>query len=157
MALQTAYQHRQGKPILLVNEDITKEQQNYITGLSIDRFYIIGGTGAVTPKTERSVKRFGAVKRLSGSTRYETSAAVAETFFGSECENAVLAYGQNFPDGLAGGPLAMALHGPLLLAENSAYDSVADYVQKAGVKSLYVLGGESLISDRVVAKIIKSK
>lgn len=67
------------------------------------------------------------------------------------------AYGQNFPDGLAGGPLAMALHGPLLLAENSAYDSVAAYVQKAGVKSLYVLGGESLISDRVVAKIIKSK
>ena len=146
-----------GKPILLVNEDITKEQQNYITGLSIDRFYIIGGTGAVTPKTEKSAKRFGAVKRLSGSTRFETSAAVAETFFGSECENAVLAYGQNFPDGLAGGPLAMALHGPLLLAENSAYDSVAAYVQKAGVKSLYVLGGESLISDRVVAKIIKSK
>ena len=146
-----------GKPILLVNEDITKEQQNYITGLSIDRFYIIGGTGAVTPKTEKSAEHFGAVKRLSGSTRYETSAAVAETFFSSECENAVLAYGQNFPDGLAGGPLAMALHGPLLLAENSAYDSVAAYVQKAGVKSLYVLGGESLISDRVVAKIIKSK
>lgn len=146
-----------GKPILLVNEDITKEQQNYIMGLSIDRFYIIGGAGAVNAKTEKSVKRFGSVKRLSGSTRYETSAAVAETFFGSECENAVLAYGQNFPDGLAGGPLAMALHGPLLLAENSAYDSVAAFVQKAGVKSLYVLGGESLISDRVVAKIIKSK
>ena len=39
---------------------------------------------------------------ITGKNRYETSAKVAERFF-SAPEGAVLAYGEDYPDGLCGG------------------------------------------------------
>lgn len=40
-------------------------------------------------------------------------------FCTKDCETVVLAYAQNFPDGLSGGSLALSLNAPLLLVDQS--------------------------------------
>lgn len=68
----------------------------------------------------------------------------------------VLAYGLNFPDGLCGGPLAMSMDSPLLLARNSpdGYIPARSYQMEAAASQIIVLGGPTLISDRTVQEII---
>lgn len=145
-----------GKPILLVDKEITATQSNLLDDLQFDelKIYIVGGTGAVNNSVEKESAQYGVVKRLAGKTRYDTSKAVADEFFGNTSKAVVLAYGQNFPDGLAGGPLAMSIQAPLLLVENSAYSKAAAYVEQAEVTRGVVLGGPSLISDDVFKKIV---
>lgn len=144
-----------GLPILLTGDTVSPEQKAYLNSLSIDKIYIIGGTGAVKESVEDTAKRYGTVERLAGKSRYDTSEAVAKKFFSGKASAAVIAYGQNFPDGLAGGPLAMTLDAPLLLAENGAYSQAAGFVEKEGIKKGIVMGGRSLISDSVFNRIIK--
>ena len=79
---------------------------------------------------------------------------MADTFFKTS-DNLVLAYAMNFPDGLSGGPLAMSLDAPLMLADDKNYKHAVTYADKAGVKKAAVLGGSTLISDSVVKKIIQ--
>ena len=74
--------------------------------------------------------------------------AVAKAFFPDKCDTAVLAYGMKFPDGLAGGPLAISMGSPLLLVEDTAYADAKAYSQKTGINKLVVLGDTEVISDR---------
>ena len=143
-----------GMPILLVGDTISPEQKAYMNGLSIDELFIIGGAGAVNASVESTAKRYGTVERLAGQSRYDTSVAVAKKFFSGETDTAVIAYGQNFPDGLAGGPLAMSLGAPLLLAENGSYNQAAGFVKSEGIQKGVVMGGTSLISNQVFSRII---
>jgi len=135
-----------GKPIILVKDDIQNSQKSYLNSLKGKKFYIIGGSGAVSTKIESALKGYGTVERLWGSTRYETSTAVANKFF-SEPKAAVLAYAQNFPDGLCGGSLANSMGGPLLLVENGKVTAAEKYTNKKGVVCGVILGGQTLISD----------
>ncbi len=145
-----------GRPILLVGEVISGEQVAYIETLGTQKMYVIGGVGAVNETVYTELQPYCAeLKRIGGIDRYETSKKLAEEFFAAPCEKVVLAYGGNYPDGLAGGPLAMAMGAPLLLASthNTVYAKVA--VDNLGIKSLYVLGGGALISNNAGNLIIK--
>ncbi len=141
-------------PILLVGDTLSPEQQDFVAQNSDKQFWMIGGTGAVTPKIEDELHECGArwVDRVAGINRYETSVAVAEAFAGDPYQ-AVLAYGGNFPDGLCGGPLAYVLHAPLLLTGNGVTGAAEDYVSMSNIYGGYVLGGTSLISDYSVRNI----
>ena len=59
-----------------------------------------------------------------------------------------------FPDGLSGGPLAMSLDAPLLLVDGKRYNDAARYAKNAGVEKLVVMGGDTLITEKVVDRII---
>ena len=145
-------------PILLVGNSLTKDQIAYLKKCDIENIYIIGGTAAVSKNVEDQLKQFdSAPERIFGSTRYETSIAVARRFFGNDAETAVLAYGQNFPDGLSGSPIASALREPIILAknDNNVINNIAAYTKSAGIKKAIVFGGSGLISDANVKKIIQ--
>lgn len=148
-----------GKPILLVGNSINSSQQKYLNSISSKKAYIIGGTGAVSSNVERELKNRGyTISRFSGNDRYQTSAMVADYFFGTNPKSITLVYGLNYPDGLSGGPLALRYGGPLLLADNNKMNVgyIKDYV--FGIKDLVlvnVLGGESLISNSMVRHISK--
>ena len=60
----------------------------------------------------------------------------------------------NFPDGLAGGPLALSIKAPLILTDNSGYSDAVAYAKNAGIEKAAVLGGPTLISDGVVSRIV---
>ena len=145
-----------GKPVLLVDDKITDAQKEYLKTIKNEEYCIIGGYGAVNYNVENEIKEYGDIIRLSGLNRYETSAAVADHFFGFgvERKTAVLAYGGNFPDGLSGGPLAMALDAPLVLVDNRNTIMAQSYIFNHRIYQNIVLGGPTLISDEAVQNIM---
>ena len=143
-----------GKPILLVKNVIQPSQKAYVESLAGKKFYLIGGTGAVNADIEKYFRSLGSVTRLGGATRFDTSVKVAETFFANP-NGAVLAYGQDFPDGLCGGSVANAMGGPLLLATSSKSSQAAAYAKVNGIKYGAVLGGPTLINDAAVRTIFQ--
>ena len=148
-----------GKPILLVaGSGVNDTQKKYLGSLKIKDIYLIGGTGVVSDKIGTQLKKYDQddkCERVAGQNRYLTSVAVAKEFFPDGSDSEVLAYAMNFPDGLAGGPLALSIKAPLILTDNSGYSDAVAYAKNAGIKKAVVLGGPTLISDGVVKKVIK--
>lgn len=147
-----------GKPILLVaGSGVNDTQKKYLGSLKIKDIYLIGGTGVVSDKIGTQLKKYDRddkCERVAGQNRYLTSVAVAKEFFPKGSDSTVLAYAMNFPDGLAGGPLALSIKAPLILTDNSGYSEAVAYAKNAGIKKAVVLGGPTLISDGVVNRII---
>lgn len=144
-----------GLPILLVGTSLTSAQRSLLATCS-GSIIIVGGWGAVSDTVASQLTAYGPVERLSGSTRYETSTMVAERFFDSPT-NAVLAYAENFPDGLSGGPIANHLGVPLLLDMTSRESVAARYSSANGIRHGFILGGPALISDSAVRRVFSMR
>lgn len=87
--------------------------------------------------------------RWDGSTRTETAIETSRNTY-DEAENAVLTTSQDFPDALAGTPLAAASEGPLLLTgSEELHEGVASELERLGVDHVYVLGGDAAVSEHV--------
>jgi putative cell wall-binding protein len=149
------------KPMLLVNNQLLDIQKTYLASIGSQEVVILGGTGAVSKALEVSLGKT-VKERLAGINRYETSVMVANTFFGEKATgqavtNISLAYGLNFPDGLAGGPLSRALNAPLILvAENNAtgYTDAIEYIKDKALANCLVFGGTGVISEALVTKVL---
>lgn len=144
-----------GKPMLLVNKTLTEEQKSWLSSLSGKKFYILGGTGAVSTDIENELKVYGTVERIGGSNRYETSVLIAEKFFNSP-SSIVLASSSIFADGLCGGPLALKKGAPLILTKTGSESAAKAYAQKYGIHEGLVLGGnnEKLITNKTTGNIL---
>ena len=140
------------RPILLVDDTLNAEQKAYLAQQTDSDYYLVGGTGAVTPAVETELRQLGVVTRLAGSDRFATSVLVAETFFAVP-PAAVLAYGYNFPDGLCAGPLAAAIDAPLILTANGDERQAVTYANDLGITAGFVLGGPALIDDTVARAV----
>ena len=138
-----------GLPMLLVGDKLTDAQVAFLVSTS-GKFVILGGTGAVSKEIETELESLGDVIRVKGASRYGTSVAIARQYF-TNPRAAVLAYAQGFPDGLCGGPLAIALGAPLILTSNESPWDADDYVN--GIYTGAVTGGSGRISDDTVRQI----
>lgn len=148
-----------GKPVFLVSKSLTPDQKDYlesVKGSISGNFYAIGGTGVVSDAVFDEFHEYGSgtFKRVAGSNRYKTSVAIAEEFFTPEIKSVVLAYAMNYPDGLAGGPIAYATGSPLLLVTDSAYGDAKDYLTGTNAVKVKVMGGTALISDETAIKAL---
>ena len=142
-----------GKPILLTNASLLPEQEEYLATVNTSKYWLIGGPAAVTQSVEDSLAAKGTeVSRLAGANRYSTSTAVAKQFFDGSAENTVLSYADNFPDGLAGGPVAMSLGAPLILVKHGSTREAGNYLSGSGITDAYVMGGKSLIMNDDVGR-----
>ncbi|MBQ1476824.1 MAG: BspA family leucine-rich repeat surface protein [Erysipelotrichaceae bacterium] len=141
-----------GLPILLTGSSLTQDQRAFLSYANTDTFYIIGGTAAVSEAVEEELKEYGKVVRLSGKNRFETSVLIAETFSENAGE-AVLAYSQNFPDGLCGGPLAYKVGAPIILTKTGSEQKAAEYIQTNDIYTGYILGGDSLIDGDTAKEV----
>ena len=96
----------------------------------------------------------GKVVRLAGATRDATAIDISASSFptAGSARAVVVASDANYPDALAGGPLAVAKHGPLLITPQSglAAPVMAEIsrVLPAGA-TVYVLGGAGAVSSSV--------
>ena len=147
-----------GKPILLVGNSLLSSQKGYlqsIKGKASGNVYVIGGTGAVSDQVFSEVSAYasGEKVRISGDTRYATSAAVADKFLPGTHDSVVLAYALNYPDGLSGGRVANAMNAPLLLVAHNRCTSAKQYVSGHGSKKCIVIGGTALISEATLNTI----
>ncbi|MDP9023633.1 MAG: cell wall-binding repeat-containing protein [Actinomycetota bacterium] len=112
--------------------------------------------GAATTRAWRFTASDTAVGRLAGQNRVETAAAISLNLYPQTATAAVLARADDFPDALAGAPLATAVDGPLLLsgAERLA-DATAGELRRVlpPGATVYLLGGRSALSEQVAADV----
>jgi putative cell wall-binding protein len=98
------------------------------------------------------------VRRLSGTGRVETAVAIGRDLYPQDgsAQAAVLAHAGDFPDALAGGPLAKAIDGPLLLTGRDALSDVtADELRRVLPEgaTVHLLGGPGALAPQVAADV----
>ncbi|WP_173922491.1 peroxidase family protein [Agromyces sp. Marseille-P2726] len=86
------------------------------------------------------------VVRHGGNDRYHTAQLIAERHFTGPVPVVFVAAGANFPDALAGGPLAAALGGPILLAAPDAIPApTAQAIGNLRPERIVILGGPGTV------------
>lgn len=151
-----------GMPILLVNGKeaaLTESQKAYLGSLRNAQIYVIGGENTIVEDLRillDAYDRDGEAKRISGSGREKTSAAVAEALF-PEAKAVAMAYSRDFPDGLSGGPVAYALGAPLLLISEGRETAAAEYAAAKEITTGYILGGTNSVPDSSVRAVFGVK
>lgn len=88
-------------------------------------------------------------KRLNGMNRYETATAISNEGWPNGADTVVLAKGTDFPDALAGTPLAYSLNAPLLLTDNILPSATKAEIIRLRPKKVILLGGTGAIGDNV--------
>ena len=87
-------------------------------------------------------------ERFSGADRYDTSVKIAEHF--KSPENALLASGENYPDGLSAITLNHKYNGPLVLtSKNSLPSGVENFITGKKVSNVYIIGGANSVSNSI--------
>jgi putative cell wall-binding protein len=141
------------QPVLLVTRDVLPPQT--AQRLSAERAAtIVGGTAAVSEEVADEIdERSGTVTRLSGATRYATSAAVAEEAIRRDIDPATtwVATGRAFPDGLTASAAAGATRGVLVLVDGMDLDGSPETLawirtHADRFEALRLAGGEAAIS-----------
>ena len=131
--------------------------------LGATRAFVIGGEGVVGPAVVAQLAGLGVgtVERLAGSDRYGTANAVAQKAvtlqsggFDGAC---FVATGLNFPDALAGSPLAAANGWPLFLSGPTGLSAeTLATMQSVGMKEALLLGGTGVVSPQIEQALITS-
>jgi hypothetical protein len=144
-----AYQQR---PILLTTPaSLAAATSAALTDLHVTSATIVGGTSAVSPLVQATLTDGGvSVSRVSGATRYGTSAAVASLALAAGMNGAPwLADGANWPDALAAGPAAAAVKGNLLLVDPNTLSASPEshaWLIAHVPTTLVALGGPDVVS-----------
>lgn len=90
------------------------------------------------------------VDRVSGTNRYDTSVKVSQQGWPGGADTVVIAVGDNFPDALAGAPLAHKMKAPILLVSNTNIPgNVNREIDRLNVKNAYILGGKTVVSLKI--------
>ena len=151
-----------GGPILLTDPaTLSPPAAAAITALRARTATIVGGPFAVSIPVEQQLTAMGlTVTRVSGATRYDTSAAVALSQSASHVgtvggmPTAILASGATFPDALAAGPLAFARALPVILTDSATLSApAAAALRTLGVTHVLIAGGVASVSSAVEAAL----
>jgi putative cell wall-binding protein len=102
-----------------------------------------------------SISKASAQERISGSDRYSTAVQISQQGW-TTSDTVVLAKGTDFPDALAGGPLAFQEDAPILLTKKDSLPSVTEKeIKNLNAKTAILLGGTAAISSKVEKKLEK--
>lgn len=142
------------EPVVLVDGAATAADaptQASLLGLSTSSVMLSGGSGAVSPGVESTLRGIATVERAGGPDRYQTSVAIAASSVRSS-PTAFLATGAAFPDALVGGVYAGQIKAPLYLSPGSCVPTavLAD-LARVGASEIVLLGGERALSPEVAA------
>lgn len=150
-------------PVLLVEPTaLPSIVADEIQRLGVANVIVVGGTSAVSAPVKTAIDALPGVstERIAGANRYETAALVAERTV-TELEagpgfsgQVMVATGQNFPDALAGAPLAASSGTPILLVQRDVVpQDTIDALNQIGADGAIVLGGTSAVSAAVASDI----
>ena len=144
------------RPLLLVAGNVlTPTQKSWLATARPTRLTIVGDSASVSNAMAGALMDYSSVTRVSGSNIYDRSVKVAQKYFKSSTSCIFLAIGTDYPDALAGGPLAIKMGGPILLTGNSAsqYKYAQNYVKSSGINKSVTLGGQ--VSDSTIKTIMQ--
>ena len=159
------YAFATGSPVVLSSPSsgLSDSALEAIKKAGYKKAVIVGGTSAVPASVTLQLKTqgIGGITRLSGDTRYATSAKIAEfelaANVGFTVDGALLATGQNFPDALAAGAVSGKRLTPLLLVDPGAQQACGFLSKYNGeVSRVTFVGGTNAIGDAEAASITKA-
>jgi putative cell wall-binding protein len=144
----------QGGPLLLVSEGgIPQATAAELRRLEPERVVVLGGELRVPKAVVDELATYATTKtaaRLSGATRYGTSADVASKTFTGPVDVVYVATGEKFPDALAAVPAAAKDRAPLLLVHpDGIAPEVSQELQRLAPRRIVVLGGDAAVPQRV--------
>jgi len=140
-------------PILLTdNSNIPDSVRNYISSTNVQHTIVVGGSGVISDVAKNSLPD---PQRLAGANRYQTNFQIISAFK-ADLSTAYFATGINFPDALAGAPLAAQRYSPVILVDKGMDQDIFAtwrfYNNKYTVKK--VLGGTGAVSQDLIDSII---
>ncbi|CAN5741329.1 hypothetical protein BH23ACT8_BH23ACT8_15280 [soil metagenome] len=152
----------EGAPILLTTRDALPPATSAAIQArpEAEEIVVLGGHGVVGEAVAAAAADGRALRRLGGSTRFETAAAVYDLGVagGLDPTRLWLATGLDFPDALAAGPAIAALGETLLLVDGRDLCGVAPVVERLQANrdrltSIRLLGGAGVISADAVDQL----
>jgi subtilisin family serine protease len=115
---------------------------------------VVGGPNAVGDGLLDQLSVFAPVRRLFGSDRYATAAAIARDAFPGSVRVVYVASGAGFADALAGGPAAARDGAPLLLTAGDALpDTTAAALSALQPERIVLLGGTGVVGEEVATQL----
>ena len=112
-------------------------------GLYIAGIYAVG-----TPQASTQSKRF------AGVTAEGTAVQISKATFTTGADTVILAQVNQFPDALAGAPLAYKLQAPILLSPSSGLtEEIRAELQRLAPKTIYLLGGTAALSTTIKTEL----
>ncbi len=145
-----------GGPVLLVDGDADRldaATAATLAKLAPGKLVIAGGPSAVSDGILAQAKSMvPASSRVAGMDRFETSAAIGDTF--GAAKHGYVASGWNFPDALVGSALAGRNGEPLYVIHPYCQpDSTADSQRMLGVTQVSIIGGPASIVDAAATQL----
>lgn len=148
-------------PLLLTDKDtVPQETIKEIKSLGAKKIYVLGGTSVISEKAISQLKTEldlsdGSFTRLAGGTRYGTAVQIAEKL-SSDPQEIFFVFANGAADALSVSAVASKNNSPIIyLSTNGEIDAdTLAYLKtvKGKVKSAYVIGGNSVISDSMMSK-----
>jgi len=93
-------------------------------------------------------------KRFAGVTAEGTAVQISKATFTTGADTVILAQVNQFPDALAGAPLAYKLQAPILLSPSSGLtEEIRAEIQRLAPKTIYLLGGTAALSFNIEAEL----
>ncbi|WP_130011156.1 cell wall-binding repeat-containing protein [Serinicoccus sediminis] len=147
----------QGAPLLITRTTslpaVVAEQ---LERLSPGQLIVLGGTTAVSTATARAAAAYsdtGTFTRLSGTDRYGTAQAVAQSY-PAGTTRAYVTSGTAYPDALVAAARAGRQGAPLVLTRPTSVPSAtSSALGRLTLSSVYVVGGPRVVTDRVLAEL----
>ena len=115
--------------------------------------YLLGGTDVVPASIGTQLTTLGyQTIRYAGTDRFGTAVAVADAL--GDPSTVLLASGLNFPDALAAGPAATAVHGVVLLTTGATLPPVTAAYLTAHPGQVYAVGGPAAAADPTARPLV---
>lgn len=152
-----------GMPILLTPKDnLSSYTLNYLKGKTINKAYIIGGTGVISENLKNNLENS---HRIYGENRFATNVAILKEFNSELTKGNVFTAlgngpkGNEFADALSGAALAAKMNAPMMLTDKTLPEEIKNYALSNLTKDskLFALGGEAVVSDSIVNEIKTNK
>ena len=117
--------------------------------------YVLGGTDVVPASIGTQLAGLGyQITRYAGVDRFGTAVAVADAL--GDPSTVLLASGLNFPDALAAGPAATAVHGVVLLTTGATLPSATAAYLTAHPGTVYAIGGPAAAADPTAQPLVRA-
>lgn len=142
-----------GQPILLTStNNLPVNTDQAIIDLGITSTIVVGGTSVIS---DTVLDQLPDPIRISGTNRYETAYALAESYFPDQANELFIATGLDFPDALAGSMLTAGQNSGMLLVPGSlkaADYKIIDFITSRNINGVTVFGGDNAVSSGLIAE-----
>ena len=147
-------------PVLLSNgKTLPASTISELKRLNPTNIYVIGGTASMPESVVSSIKSNtkATVTRIGGSTRYETSLAIAKQIDKiADVSKVYISSGTGEVDALSIASVAGREKAPILLTNvNSIDNKTYDFIRSESIKDAYFIGGDKKISNSVINQVDK--